>query len=182
MAFGWGVDSQELVGIMSRVSEAFEMFAEEVACDSAIGRVKNELETKVADASSDPNRLPDVAKPMATDDGGGQFDRPCENEMVQPPPALELWADADHDAIADTLSGQKLKLFKLLWSKSRWTYYGNLKNARAEKLWRGQPDPANVEDGTVFEALRKLQKAMLPEWQYVVTIENESLRVKIERT
>lgn len=92
-----------------------------------------------------------------------------------------LWADADRQVIADTLSGQQLKLFKLLWGISRWTYYGDLKIVRAEKLWRGQPDPGDLEDVTVFEALRKLQKAMLPEWGYVVKIENESRRVKIER-
>ena len=90
-------------------------------------------------------------------------------------------ANTDRDVIAETLNGQQLKLFKLLWGHSRWTYYGTFKNARAEKLWRGQPDPADVKDDTVFEALRKLQKAMPPESPYVVKIEHESRRAKIKR-
>lgn len=92
-----------------------------------------------------------------------------------------MWADIDRDVIANTLNGQQLKLFNLLSGQSRWTYYGTLKNARADKFWRGQPDPGDVQDTTVFEALRKLQKAMPQESPYVLKIEHESLRAKIER-
>jgi hypothetical protein len=97
-----------------------------------------------------------------------------------------LWSDSDRDKISDTLSGQKLKLFRVLWafnsvSPDRWKYYSDLKALRAEMIWRGQPDPAEIEDKTVFEALRKLQQALPPESPYLLTIENESCRVKLQR-
>jgi hypothetical protein len=89
------------------------------------------------------------------------------------------WSDDDRDAIRNILSGQKLKLFNVLWAEDRPTYYGTLKNNRADKLWRGQPDPDSINDDTVFEALRKLQKAMPSDWPYSVRIEHESKRAKI---
>ena len=91
------------------------------------------------------------------------------------------WCEDDREVIAESLSGQQLKLFHVLWRRDRWTHYGMLKNVRAEMIWRGQPDPGDISDSTVFEALRKLQKAMPPESPYVLKIENESQRVKIER-
>jgi hypothetical protein len=94
---------------------------------------------------------------------------------------IEHWATTDRDVIADTLDGQQLKLFKLLWGRENWTTYDDLKSRRAEKLWRGQPDANEIGDSTVFEALRKLQRNMLPACRYNVKIENESTRVKLIR-
>jgi hypothetical protein len=96
------------------------------------------------------------------------------------------FSDADRIKIADALNGQQLKLFNVLWAcnsakPDRWKYYGDLKAIRAERIWRTQPDSDEISDATVFEALRKLQKAMPPESPYVVTIENESGRVKLRR-
>lgn len=90
------------------------------------------------------------------------------------------WPEADRDAIRECLSGQQLKLFNVLWSSDKWTSYKTLKSNRADKLWRGQPDPNHIDDGTVFEALRKLQGAIMPlGWPYSVSIQNESKRVRI---
>jgi len=86
------------------------------------------------------------------------LDGPDESLALSP-----VWSEADRDRIRDTLSGQQLKLFNVLWdfnsaTPDRWKYYGDLKAIRAEKIWRGQRDPDEIPDGTVFEALRKLQK------------------------
>jgi len=97
------------------------------------------------------------------------------------------WTDDDRDAIRDKLSGQQLKLFDVLWkwnsaSPGRWKSYDDLKTLRAEKVWRRQPDSTDIKDSTVFEALRKLQKALTQQGSsYMLTIEHEARRVQTQR-
>ena len=156
-AFTFEARSEALVVLTIRVREAFEQFAEEVECDAAVASLS----------------IPDTCPP--------KIGTP-NNAPVEP----NQWSDADRDTIRDALTGQQLKLFNVLWdfnsiTPDRWKYYGDLKAIRAEKVWRTQPDSDEISDATVFEALRKLQKAMPPESPYVVTIENESRRVKLQR-
>lgn len=110
---------------------------------------------------------------------------PADSENLEPPtesarPAgkIDRWPNGQFEKIHEELKAQQAKLLPLLWGKDRWTYFGDLKANRAAKLWRRQPDSSEISDDTVFEALRKLQRAM-NDFSYDVRIEREQRRVKI---
>lgn len=97
--------------------------------------------------------------------------------------AVEAHAgDDDREMVRDILRGQQLKLFNILCdSRTKWTYFEALKSMRADNLWRNAPDSSDIEDDTVFEALKKLRSKMPVDCKYQLTIERATRRTRMEK-
>lgn len=84
------------------------------------------------------------------------------------------------------LKGQQLKIYRFLQSGSQprrghqWTNYETLK--RQPDFWRGTPNDSDIDDRTVFEALKRLRKALarLDLCPISLIVEDASKRTKLD--
>ncbi len=101
----------------------------------------------------------------------------------EPAPSLPSPADTEFESTAGALSGQQFLIFKFLseGKVGAWTNFDTLKLQR--HLWQNRPDPCDIEDNTVFEALKKLRAGLAKlKTSFALQIEKTSTRTKLSRS
>jgi hypothetical protein len=96
------------------------------------------------------------------------------------PVSQEMTNESRYLLIEDELRGKQLLIFRFLKGGTSWTNYSTLKEH--SEFWRGGQDSSNIEDDTVFEALKRLRVRLnVINIGVSLTIEDASTRTRLIR-